>query len=391
MCNKKEANIMDLISVIVPIYNGEQFLNQCIESIISQTYKNLEIILINDGSTDRTLAICKDYQKHDKRIKIISQKNSGSVAARMSGLRIAAGKYIGFVDADDYIDSNMYEELHFEIVENKVDFVHSGMIRNGREEVNQKKELIDFGDIDKVYFFNNRFMMNRGINFVIWSKLFCADIIKQAYERIPEEQSYGEDLLCMMNVLLSCKRLLLKDNAYYHYREYEGSMSHIRWRKMILEESKLYMQGIKLLEKYVCEDKYKKGLEQHYRQRIKDALNKANESGVEVSDYFFQNPSQLEGKRIVIYGAGGVGRDYYKQIRKYNKCEVVAWIDKDISKSTDMVEILGPEKLPDINYDALVIAVKRQQLMNEIKEELLKKQYISSETEIIWEEPGYYQ
>lgn len=383
--------LMDLISVIVPIYNGERFLNQCIESVINQTYKNLEIILINDGSTDGTLEICKEYQKRDRRIKIISQKNSGSVVARMSGLEIATGKYIGFVDADDYIDLNMYEELHSVIVENKVDFVHSGTIRNGKEEVNQKSELIDFSNVDKAKFFNGRFMMNQGINFVIWSKLFCVDIIKQAYEKIPEEQSYGEDMLCMMNVLLSCKRAFLKDSAYYHYREYEGSMSHIQWRKMIFEESKLYLQAIKMLEKYGCEEEYKKGVEQHYRQRVKDALVKASKSGVELSDYFFQTPNQLVGKKIVIYGAGKVGRDYYRQIKRYNKCEVVAWIDKDTSKGTDLIEILPPEKLPEIIYDVLLIAVKRQQMADEIRKELLEKQYIYPETEIIWEEPGYYQ
>lgn len=383
--------LMDLISVIVPIYNGERFLNECIESIINQTYKNLEIILINDGSTDGTLEICEGYQEQDKRIKIISQKNSGSVAARMSGLKIATGKYIGFVDADDYIESDMYEQLHSTIVTNKVDFVNSGMFCNEEMKVNSENELIVFDDIDRVSFVSNRLIRNQNISFCVWSKLFCSEIIKQAYSKVPMEQSYGEDMLCMMNILLSCKRAFLKNKAYYHYREYEGTLSHVTWSKMILEESKLYMQIMRILEDNKCVPQYGECVKEHYNRRIYDALKKASKSGVELSDYFFQTPNQLVGKKIVIYGAGKVGRDYYRQIKRYNKCEVVAWIDKDTSKSTDMIEILPPEKLPEIIYDVLLIAVKRQQMADEIRKELLEKQYIYPETEIIWEEPGYYQ
>lgn len=382
---------MDLISIIVPIYNGELFLNQCIESIINQTYKDLEIILINDGSTDETLTICKEYQRQDNRIKIFSQKNSGLVAARMRGLDAATGKYIGFVDADDYIELNMYEELHSAMIENKVDFVHSGMIRNGIVVINTESELIDFGEVDKVSFVNDRFIRNQGITSSVWSKLFCLDIIKEAYKNIPLEQSYGEDMLCMINVLHLSKRVFLKKGAYYHYREYEGSMSHIQWRKMILQETGLYLQALKMLEECGYLKEYEKGVELHYREQISKALIKANKDGIEKSNYFFKKQNQLKGKKIVIYGAGRVGTDYYRQIRKYNKCEVVAWIDKDTSKSTDMIEILSPEKLPEIIYDVLLIAVKRQQMADEIRKELLEKQYIYPETEIIWEEPGYYQ
>ena len=99
------------VSIIVPIYNMEQYLNRCLESIINQTYENIEIILINDGSKDNSLEICKNYAKKDNRIMIIDQKNSGVSSARNSGLDKATGEYLAFVDPDDWIDKDGIEKM----------------------------------------------------------------------------------------------------------------------------------------------------------------------------------------------------------------------------------------------------------------------------------------
>ena len=102
----------DIISIIVPVYNVEKYLDKCIDSIINQTYKNIEIILIDDGSTDQSSAICDKYSKLDKSIKVIHKKNGGISDARNEGTKITTGSYLMFIDSDDYIDSNMIEELY---------------------------------------------------------------------------------------------------------------------------------------------------------------------------------------------------------------------------------------------------------------------------------------
>lgn len=102
----------DLISVIVPVYNVEKYLHKCINSILNQTYKNLEIILIDDGSTDNSGKICDEYALKDNRIKVIHKENGGLSSARNAGLDICSGDYIGFVDSDDYIAEDMYEYLY---------------------------------------------------------------------------------------------------------------------------------------------------------------------------------------------------------------------------------------------------------------------------------------
>ena len=103
---------MDLISVIIPVYNVEKYLDRCVESVVNQTYKNLEIILIDDGSTDNCLAKCDEWARKDSRIKVIHKKNGGLSDARNAGLKIAQGKYIGFVDSDDWIRCDMYQMLY---------------------------------------------------------------------------------------------------------------------------------------------------------------------------------------------------------------------------------------------------------------------------------------
>lgn len=97
----------DLVSIIVPVYNAEKYLNKCLDSIVNQTYSNLEIILINDGSTDNSLSICNDYTNKDGRIIVIDKHNTGAADSRNEGLKKATGKYIMFVDSDDFIDLNI--------------------------------------------------------------------------------------------------------------------------------------------------------------------------------------------------------------------------------------------------------------------------------------------
>ena len=120
-----------LISVIIPVYNIEAYIADCVESIMNQTYQNLQIILVDDGSDDGSGAICNQYADLDQRIEVIHQPNKGLVSARKNGLKRAKGDYIGFVDGDDYIETEMYERLLEEMQKSNADFIHSGLIKNG--------------------------------------------------------------------------------------------------------------------------------------------------------------------------------------------------------------------------------------------------------------------
>ena len=132
------------ISIIVPVYKVEKYLNECIESIINQTYKNLEIILVDDGSPDNCPMICDKYALDDLRIKVIHKKNAGLMAAWISGLELATGEYIGFVDSDDFIELDMYEVMIKSLVENDADLIQCNMWRNDGI---KKNEVLDIKDL----------------------------------------------------------------------------------------------------------------------------------------------------------------------------------------------------------------------------------------------------
>ena len=115
-----------MISVIVPIYNIASYLRRCVESLLSQTFSDLEILLVDDGSTDGSGALCEEYRKKDGRIRVIHKENGGLVSARKAGLRAAGGAYIAYVDGDDFVEPDMYERMYAELVKQAVDVVMCG-------------------------------------------------------------------------------------------------------------------------------------------------------------------------------------------------------------------------------------------------------------------------
>ena len=182
------------ISIIVPIYNIQQYVGTCIKSIINQSYKNLQIILVDDGSTDFSGRICDSYKLIDNRIEVIHQKNLGLVEARKSGLRMARGEYIGFVDGDDYIDENMYECLFKYILKEDADMVHTGYFCSNENEISSKVDFnTEFISLEQ----HRKKLINDILNYdvniepSIWSKLFKRELILKAYDLVHFDCSYG--------------------------------------------------------------------------------------------------------------------------------------------------------------------------------------------------------
>ena len=165
-----------LISVIVPIYKVEDYLKRCIDSIINQTYKNLEVILVDDGSPDNCPQICDDYAKQDTRIKVIHKENGGLSDARNAGMQIATGEYISFIDSDDYVDVDMLNILLDVMVQNDCEIAQCGTVRFNDGEIAISNK-VDY----KVKVYNNKEALKELINdghFVqtVWNKLYKAEV-----------------------------------------------------------------------------------------------------------------------------------------------------------------------------------------------------------------------
>lgn len=363
-----------LISIIVPIYNVEAYVQTCIESIRQQTYKNIEIILVDDGSTDASALICDNEASQDNRIEVIHQDNKGLVAARKAGLSIATGDYIGFVDGDDYIDSNMYEELLKALVENRADFVHSGFYKHdiktniendyteGQYDISKNKISVICKNILKI-----PFNTENTIAPSIWSKLYKAELIKDAYSVVPDGQSFGEDILCLCVCILKADTMFLTKNAYYHYIIRENSMSHIRESKDIIKYTGLYVSLCNLFKNFNLYDEVDKYLEAFLMQYITSYMSYMYRGSIYIGRYRFGNIHMLRGKKVVIYGAGRVGQDYYCQIAGYKECTIVGWIDKMFSRyKFDYAQVQEISALKSMNYDKLIVAVRDKTIADEI-------------------------
>ena len=214
------------VSVIIPVYNAAPYLKKCVTSLIKQTLDDIEIVVINDGSTDNSLQIIEDFQKIDSRIFLITQKNQGVSVARNTGLDQAVGEYIGFVDADDYVDPDMYMKLYNEVKNKNLDIVISNFIAEQDGKIIKKKS---HSQVETV--FNKEAIQKELIPILIqedtlnscWNKLYSSKLIYKNKIRFPINITNGEDGVFNIEIFNTANKLSFVEYYGYHYREVAGS------------------------------------------------------------------------------------------------------------------------------------------------------------------------
>lgn len=219
-----------MISIIIPVYNSSQYLNECIQSVVNQSYKDFECILIDDGSSDGSEIICNQWKQKDSRIKVIHQSNQGVSKARNKGIAEAQGEYITFIDSDDWIDSNYLNTLLQPIEEYNVDLVVCGLQQhysNGAfKNYSYKTGIIHIEQQDTNAFtdINKKFLLFGPV-----IKLYKRTIIQAHNIHFPPEYTYGEDLLFNYSYLEYVKTVYIVDQCLYHYRiTGSGTLSSIK-------------------------------------------------------------------------------------------------------------------------------------------------------------------
>lgn len=223
-----------MISIVVPVYNVEKYLKRCLESILSQTMKNLEIILVDDGSTDQSGIICDEYAKKDSRIKVVHKKNGGLSSARNAGLAIAQGEYVGFVDSDDDIENIMYERMYETIEIENVDFVMSDYIRipeNGEiylKTLEIKKGRYDRNDIREKIF--PQLIMGEDLEYgpllSVCHCMYRTEFLRKYDLRFDEEVRWSEDNIFSAFVgYYADSFYYLKGEGFYHYYNNSGTIT----------------------------------------------------------------------------------------------------------------------------------------------------------------------
>lgn len=235
-----------IISIVVPIYNVEKYLERCIDSIINQTYKNLEIILVNDGSTDDSGMICDNYKNKDNRIKVIHKKNGGLSEARNFGIDIATGTYIGFVDSDDWIETNMYERLLEKLEYNKGDISICGRYIDF---IDKKNIVYKKQDTEKILNRKEALIELNSFSFFDMSacdKLYKKELFREI--RFPVGKKC-EDYYTMFKIFDKADKIICFSEPLYHYFQRDNSISrNIKLDTAFIDASKMQLEFFK--EKY---------------------------------------------------------------------------------------------------------------------------------------------
>lgn len=310
-----------IVSIIVPIYNAQDYLRNCIESIINQTYKELEIILVNDGSSDSSLSLCNHYKSLDKRIIVIDKKNSGVANARNCGIRNSNGKYIHFVDADDELESNMIEVLVHLLEKNNADFSICGYkrIMNPSGSNIKTYENIRYSGNIRNYFEDLDVLLKRGlIQGPCW-KLFISKIIKDNNLIFPADYSFGEDTVFVYKYLEFCSEISSTNECLYIYNNYrDGGLSNA----VRDDKCDLYIYLYTLLYELM----YKKGC------KINSKLAKSYIGSIiaTISEFYQVKPNYPRKKRYQVIKRICTNLNSRKLLSYYNGNEFKYKLTKDL-------------------------------------------------------------
>ncbi|NFG60723.1 glycosyltransferase family 2 protein [Clostridium sp. CMCC3677] len=250
---------MQKVSVIVPVYNSEQYVGYCINSILNQTYRNIEVILVDDGSTDDSLKICRNYENIDKRVKVITTPNKGVSSARNIGIENAIGQYIQFVDSDDVIETQMIERLVETIETYDTDVVFCGAEMITLDKNKKVTDRVKFSSrcmgkecvLRKDVFMEKLpyILLNTVSLEALWNKLYKKSIIDKFNLRFPVEISLGEDLLFNIEYYNMCKGAVFLEDTYYYYLQHNEQALTRKYRHDRFQNQEILLKAFeKLME-----------------------------------------------------------------------------------------------------------------------------------------------
>ena len=238
---------MKKVSIIVPVYNVEKYLKRCLDSLVNQTLKDIEIICINDGSTDGSLAILDEYVRNDDRIVVINQENSGLSVARNNGIGVAKGEYLGFVDSDDWVSEDYFEKLYNSAIQNNAEIAVGGIIRlhrfNRRKFLTFDKEIVT-SDI------NLKFeLCDMPEKSYVWNKIYKSSKLKEIGLKF-EEGIVFEDCIFTPQALFYFDKMVTVPDAYYFYWRRSDSIVKQKDEKTLANMAYAHDKAQKFIEEH---------------------------------------------------------------------------------------------------------------------------------------------
>lgn len=357
----------DLISIIITVYNVEKYLRKCLDSVLAQTYRNMEIILVDDGSTDSSPYICDTYADKDARIRVIHKENEGAPRARKAGFEVSAGTYTSMIDADDWLEPDMIEILYRISVEQDVCVAACGRFEeNGycSKPVKQGLPAGRYADakLEKEVF--PRMIVNQeffewGIFPSYWDKLFRREAIAPYLLRVDDRIPMGNDAAGVYPALMNAKNIYIVEKCLYHYRQTDASMV----RTFGGNGDK--RGGFRLLYRSVLKElvmsKGRFNLESQWLEYVLFLMiPRADElyEGILDLDYLFPFPKVKKNSRVILYGMGLYGQRMYDFLTRTGFCQVVAAADQNYAMLQKKgLPVIAPEEINRYCFDAIVITM----------------------------------
>lgn len=356
----------NLISIVVPVFGGEEYVEQCIDSIVLQTHHNLEIILVDDGSPDGAGVICDKAAQLDKRIHVIHQPNLGLVRARKAGVSIATGKYLGFVDGDDWVGADYFGNMHELVASSSADLVISGHVRDFLGKQEAISPLINPGIYSQLEIrdailpkaiFNGSFFQH-GISTYVWNKLFKRQEASRVIREIPKDIVVGEDAALTYPYLYSTSSLVIWQEGEYFYRQRPRSILKS------VQDVNVEYRRLSVLFQYLTEffgkDQSNSDVHDQLRKYFY-ALAIIRSGGVIQSPtnggWFTPFTNLTLQQKVVVFSSGSFGQLLFEALNNLGLFDIVGWIDEDSYESQSVgLPVTSMDSLKHMDFDLIVIA-----------------------------------
>lgn len=360
----------ELISIVVPIYNGERYLAECLDSIQAQDYRRIEIILVDDGSTDGTAEVCQRYVADDQRFRYIYQENGGQNAARKTGVEHAAGDWVMFVDADDFVTADYCSSFLNLQHETGADIVFGILQRYLNRKYGRKSkvlsDILSGEDVLESFIKPRSFEINLGGAMI--PVLYRKRIIRDALRKVDLRIRYAEDWACTIYSLCQARKVAFLPQVVYFYRQAESSCCHTHTKSGVLDQ--------KLLRYFLLHTIAGLKNELVIQHKINWLIvNNLLLSGYE---YFSDFPGLYpfgeiaSGNRVVIYGAGVFGEELHDKFPQ--NLVLAGWVDRQAAYYQSLGKSVSPvEDLSEMSFDYLVIAVTNPDTSEGIMRDLQEK------------------
>ena len=355
-----------MLSIIIPVYNTEKYFKRCLDSVIQQKYSNLEIVIVDDGSTDSCGNLSDEYAKIDSRIKVIQKKNGGLVAARKTGVENACGEYVAYVDSDDWIEPDSYDDLMRIAEKYKPDFIACSFYKNYEGMQSIREDYPQDGSYSKCDIEKLIMQADEKESFFcqIINSSLCCKLLKKSFllpfqEAVPDEVIMSEDMAVVLPMLMNANSIYVSKKPFYHYFQNRNSMSY-EWKEGAFGRWRVLIEYLlSTLDRDISEGKKHLVIESAFYSMMEilyDVPQDYWEKGIPFLDEIKKE------SRVVIYGKGSYATNIISVMNKNNMCQVVLNVD-----STDSDKLFSMES---DEYDYVVIAILDNLIVKKIRQYL---------------------